>query len=202
MDVPLSICPKGEGLYSRGSFYWINYTPFDQSGRPKFRFDVAAYKVAEKRWDIIRQPQTRSDVPEFEYEHRCSWRLTGYDGKVVLVDQVDMSLWKLNIEGCEGPSWSEFQAFPKSPYKEIVSLGNFRRADRNPENSGFIWPHPQILINRCEWVLVHLPYQKLVVFDSEGRMIRSVEGRLFSAFGLEGWRVPIHGYEINNIWWP
>ncbi|XP_057830097.2 F-box protein At5g49610-like [Cryptomeria japonica] len=102
MDMPLSVFPKGEGLYSRGSFYWINYNPLDQSSRPMFRYDVAAYNVAENRWDVIRRPETGKDIPEFEYH--CCWKLTGYDGKVVMVDQIDMSLWELNIEGCEGPS--------------------------------------------------------------------------------------------------
>ncbi|GLJ24787.1 hypothetical protein SUGI_0473990 [Cryptomeria japonica] len=193
MDVPLSVFPKGEGLYSRGNFYWINYTPLDQSSRPMFRYDVVAYNVAENRWDVIRRPETGTDVPEFEYS--SCWRLTGYDGKVVVVDQIDMSLWRLNIEGCEGPSWSELQAFPRSPYEETVSRGNESRKNE-------FRVHPRIVINSCGWVLVHLPRKHLVVFDAEGRMMRSIEGKLLDAFELKGWPIPLHAYEINNVWWP
>lgn len=122
MYVLLSVFPKGEGLFSRGSFYWINYTPFDQSSRPMFRFDVVVYDVAEKRWDVVRRLERAMHIPEFEYH--CCWKLTRYDGKLVLVDEIDMSLWKLNIGGCEGLSWSELEVFPRSPYEEIVSRSN------------------------------------------------------------------------------
>ncbi|GLJ24783.1 hypothetical protein SUGI_0473920 [Cryptomeria japonica] len=199
MDVPLSVFPNGEGLYSRGSFYWINYTPLDQSIRPMFRYDVVSYNVAENRWNVIRRPETGTDVPEFEYH--CCWKLTGYDGKVVLVDQVDMSLWKLNIEGCEGPSWSELQAFPRSLYEETVSLGNKRRANGGL-NVGSIYP--RIIINSCGWVLVYQCSKKLVVFDAEGRMVRSIEGILLKAIEREpkSYQIQLYAYEINNVWWP
>ncbi|GLJ24800.1 hypothetical protein SUGI_0474180 [Cryptomeria japonica] len=199
MDVPLSVSPVGEGLYSRGSFYWINCTSFDLSSQPKFRYDVVAYNVAENRWDVIRRPETRTDVPEFEYH--CYWKLTGYDGKVVLVDEIDMSLWKLNIEGCGEPSWSELQAFPRSPYEEIVSRGNKRRANRRLDTR---FRHPQIVINSSGWVLVYQYSKKLVVFDAGGRMVRSIQGKLLKAIEEESVssRIPLHAYDTNNVWWP
>ncbi|GLJ24790.1 hypothetical protein SUGI_0474020 [Cryptomeria japonica] len=197
MDMPLSICPNREGVYSRGSFYWINYTPLDQSRPTVFRYDVVAFNVREKRWDVIKRPQTAIDIPEFEY--KCCWKLTGYDGKVVLVDQIDMSLWKLNIELCDKPSWSELQAFPKSPYEERVSCGNKGRANGHPNVTR---AYPRIVINSCGWVLVHIPLKQLVIFDAEGRMVRSIEGKLVRVFELAGWRFPLHAYEINNVWWP
>ncbi|GLJ24796.1 hypothetical protein SUGI_0474120 [Cryptomeria japonica] len=196
MEVPLSVFPKGEGLYSRGSFYWINYTPLDQSCWPMFRYDVVAFNVAENHWDVIRRPETGTDVPEFEYH--CCWKLTGYDGKVVLVDEVDMSLWKLNIEGCDGPSWSELQAFPKSPYEETVRVGNTRRANGCPNVS---FGHPHIVINSCGWVLVYQCSKNLVVYDAEGRMMRSIEGKLLEAIERESTQIPL-AYEISNVWWP
>ncbi|GLJ24782.1 hypothetical protein SUGI_0473910 [Cryptomeria japonica] len=197
MDMPLSICPKGEGVFSRGTFYWINYTTFDQSRSPKFRYDVVGYNVEENRWDVIKKPQTTIDVPEFEYQ--CYYKLTGYDGKIILVDQIDMSLRKLNIEGRKGPSWSELQAFPRSPYEETVRLRNLWRAD---VQQNFKRAYPQIVMNSCGWVLVHLPGKKIYVYDAEGKMVRTIEGKLLRVFELKGWGIPIHAYEINNAWWP
>jgi hypothetical protein len=57
----------------------------------------------------VQFPETRTHVPKLDY-HRC-WKLTGYDGKVVLVDETGMSLWELSIEGCEEPSWSRTTCF-------------------------------------------------------------------------------------------
>ncbi|GLJ24797.1 hypothetical protein SUGI_0474130 [Cryptomeria japonica] len=163
MEVTLSVFPRGEGLYSRGSFYWINYTPLDQSSQPMFRYDVVAFNVAENHWHVIRRPEAGADVPEFEYH--CCWKLTGYDGKVVLVDEIDMSLWKLNIEGCEGPSWSELQAFPKSPYEETVNVGNKRRANACPNS-----------LIKCHWHMKSTMFGGLNLILSSVQLMSAMRG--------------------------
>ncbi|GLJ24793.1 hypothetical protein SUGI_0474060 [Cryptomeria japonica] len=55
MSIPLSIAPIGEGVYSRGRFYWINVNHSVQGWTT--RFDVAIFDAAANHWTTIRPPQ-------------------------------------------------------------------------------------------------------------------------------------------------
>ncbi|GLJ24897.1 hypothetical protein SUGI_0476300 [Cryptomeria japonica] len=115
----ISIFPSGEGLYSRGKFYWINKSSVNGI-RWRFRFDVVAFNVAERSWDIIRQPE-RQEGPEINYF--ADWELSGCDGNVVLVYNKELSLWRLIEDEDEGKikyRWSEFQPIPRSLCEEAL----------------------------------------------------------------------------------
>ncbi|GLJ24018.1 hypothetical protein SUGI_0457530 [Cryptomeria japonica] len=106
------------------------------------RLDVTAFNVAERSWDVINQPK-----------HFCHGKLTGYYGNVILVDNKDLSLWKLNEDVKE-------------------------KGQRNPQVSvGLSYNHSQVVVNSCGRILVYLYQKKLVVVDAEGRAMRSIEAK-------------------------
>ncbi|GLJ24016.1 hypothetical protein SUGI_0457510 [Cryptomeria japonica] len=191
INTPISLFPTGEGVYSRGRFYWINQTIVGSM----LRLDVAAFNVAERSWDVINQP-----------EHFCYGKLTGYDGNVILVDNKDLSLWKLNEDVKEKEySWLEFEVFPRNLYEEFglkkENVVNEFSRQRNPQ-VGLSYNHSQVVVNSCGWILIHLYQKKLVVVDAEGRTMRSIEGKLLTLFEQAASPLPLHGYEVNNVWWP
>lgn len=162
------------------------------------RNDVAAFNVAEKSWDVIKQP-----------ENFCYGKLTGHDGNVILVDDKDLSLWKLNEDAGneKGYCWLELEVFSRSLYEEFILnqrnvVHSFSR-QRNPHvNVGSSYSYSQVVVNSCGWILVHIYQKMLVVADREGRVMRRIKGKLLKVFEQAASPLPLHGYEINNIWWP
>ncbi|GLJ51593.1 hypothetical protein SUGI_1096560 [Cryptomeria japonica] len=96
MNLRISIFPWQEGLYSTGRFYWANVTVGEDTDI--LAFDIAVYNIVEKNWEIIKLPR-RSDCLFY-------WNLTGYDGNVIVVDNSDLSLWKLNEEHESGERYN------------------------------------------------------------------------------------------------
>ncbi|GLJ24898.1 hypothetical protein SUGI_0476350 [Cryptomeria japonica] len=200
---PISIFPIGKGVYSRGKFYWINKSSVNGMGI-RFRLDVAAFNVAERSWNVIRRPQ-RQEEPKIDYF--LDWELTGCDGNVVLVYNKELSLWKL-IEGEDKGKincrWSEFKPIPWGLCEEASYGWNITYDFNDPTTSRreIKWcNYPQVVVNSCGWLSVYLPGNKLVLFDAEGRMIYRIDCRLLTVFEQSN-SIPLHGYELNNIWWP
>ncbi|GLJ34678.1 hypothetical protein SUGI_0697460 [Cryptomeria japonica] len=181
-----SVNPFGEGVYSRGRFYWLNSTYL---GLNRCRLDVVSLDVTNKYWDVIRHPQLSDRSLSQIFYH---WQLTGYDGKVVLVYNKDLRLWRLN-EGDGDERWSELPELPRRLCGEVShagivnDFGSLRCA--------------QVAVNSSGWICVHLPRNKMVVFDGEGRVMQNIEGRQMAMF-TQTRPTSVRAFEINNVWWP
>ncbi|GLJ34682.1 hypothetical protein SUGI_0697510 [Cryptomeria japonica] len=191
IKTPKTVYPLGEGVYSRGTFYWINSTYL---GVSRCRFDVAAFHVKERHWDVIRHPQR----PYGPYSnHLYYWRLSGYDGKVVLVYTKGLCLWELDEDNRDEEEnrqrWLELAALPKKLCGEVRCGGVVN--DISSQRC------TQVVVNSSGWILVHLPRNKLVVFDGLGRMMQSIEGRQLTTF-TQTYPTSVRAFEVNNVWWP
>lgn len=186
MNTPKSVYPLGEGVYSRGRFYWINSTYL---GVSRCRFDVVAFDVKEGHWDVIRHPQ-RPYVPYSN--HLYHWRLSGYDGKVVLVHTKGLCLWELDEEERKN-RWLEVDALPRKLCAEVGCGGAAN--DISSQRC------TQVVVNSSGWILVHLPKNKLLVFDGAGRTMQSIEGKQLTMF-TQTYPTSVRAFEVNNVWWP
>ncbi|GLJ28086.1 hypothetical protein SUGI_0551430 [Cryptomeria japonica] len=101
LPVDLPVFPRGEGVYSRGKFYWVN----------KNTSHIVAFNVAERSWNVIELPRNSANTP------RVTWQLTGSEGNVVLVCNKELKLWKL-IEDELDYKWLELQTIPRSLCQE------------------------------------------------------------------------------------
>ncbi|KAH9307985.1 hypothetical protein KI387_035896, partial [Taxus chinensis] len=158
----------------------------------------------QRRWDVIKQP-IRPDAPDSEF--LCFWKLTGYDGNVVLAYSKELRLWKLNEYGEDTYSWSELPPFPRSMYEEVISSGNIannvgslRRLEWKRNGHLERRVPPRIIANSCGYVFVHLHKNKLAVFNAQGELIESIQGPPLRIFEQSEPRP--FAYEINNVLWP
>ncbi|XP_057846755.2 F-box protein At5g49610 [Cryptomeria japonica] len=186
MNTIRSFYPLGEGVYSRGNFYWNNSI---QLGPTRSRLDVVSFDVRKKYWDVITRPQI-SD--EYLSQYFNQWQLSGYDGKVVLVYKKDLRLWRLN-EDVGDDRWSELPELPRSLCREVLYTGI--------ENDFGSLRCAQVVVNSSGWICVHLPRNKIVVFDEEGRVMQKIEGRQMTMF-TGTCPTSVRAFEINNVWWP
>lgn len=70
-----------------------------------YNYNVVSFNLVDKAWALIRLTE-RPGAYEPQYNH--DWNLTGYDGKVVLVDSKDLTLWRLIEMNEENAyAWSE-----------------------------------------------------------------------------------------------
>ncbi|GLJ34671.1 hypothetical protein SUGI_0697390 [Cryptomeria japonica] len=186
MNTVIFVCPLGEGVYSRGRFYWVNSTYL---GLNQCRLDVVSLDITKKHWDVIRHPELTDRFLSQSFYH---WQLTGYDGKVVLVYSKDLRLWRLNEDDRE-ERWSGLPELPRSLCSEVVYTGIVN--DFGSQRSA------QVVVDSSGWICVHLPGNKIVVFDEEGRLMRTIEGRQMAMF-TQTRPTSVRAFEINNVWWP
>ncbi|XP_057861833.2 F-box/kelch-repeat protein At1g57790-like [Cryptomeria japonica] len=180
MNLSNSIIPSTGGIYSKGSFYWIN-----GDSSMIITFHLAVFNVANRNWSIIQLPSGPENSGEPSH-----WNLTGSDGNVLVAYKKDLSLWKLDEEN---NSWSELHLFPRSLREE-----NMRRLnDHSRRNLGI-----EVVVNSCGWILVYMGGCKMIVFDAQGRIILCIQGKLLEFFQDIGCSWDVFGYEINNVWWP
>eukprot|EP01018_Ginkgo_biloba_P028398 Gb_19345 [translate_table: standard] len=186
MTTKRSVCPQGEGLYSKGRFYWMNATFL---GMIMSRTDVVALNVQDKGWDLVKNPQTPNG-PYSEQMHY--WQMTGHDGRVVLVYNKHLCLWKLN-EGDDDDAtkyeWSVLQILPRWLY------GEQECSDISSQTC------VQVVVNGSGWILVFLPKKKMVLFDAEGKVVQSMQGTELAMF-TDTCPTFVRSFEVNNIWWP
>ncbi|GLJ34670.1 hypothetical protein SUGI_0697380 [Cryptomeria japonica] len=186
MNTTRSVYPLGEGVYSRGRFYWVNSTYLGLNG---CRLDVVSLDVGKKHWNVIRHPELVDRSLSQSFYH---WQLTGYDGKVVLVYSKDLCLWRLNEDDGD-ERWSELPELPRSLCREVLYTGIVN--DFGSQRSA------QVVVDRSGCICVHLPRIKMVVFDGEGRMMQTIEGRQMAMF-TQTRPTSVRAFEINNVWWP
>ncbi|GLJ51601.1 hypothetical protein SUGI_1096720 [Cryptomeria japonica] len=155
MNLSNPIIPSRGGIYSKGSFYWIN-----GDSSMIITFHLAVFNVANRNWSIIELPSG----PE-NSGNPSHWNLTGSDGNVLVAYKKDLSLWKLDEQN---NSWSELHLFPRSLREE-----NMRRLnDHSRRNLGI-----EVVGNSCGWILVYMGGCKMIVFDAQGRIILCIQGR-------------------------
>eukprot|EP01018_Ginkgo_biloba_P022211 Gb_20299 [translate_table: standard] len=175
-----AVHPRGEGIYSRGRFYWINHT--DSSST---RCDVVALNIKDGLWEHIDLP------PSTQGLYSCSLHITGQDGGIVLVYTDDFCMWNLNEETGE---WSALKVLTRCPATEQEFC--------DTENDSSIGKYvTEAVMNESGWILVHVSEKNMVVLDAQGRLVKRIEGRELAML-TTGCLTSVRAFEVNNIWWP
>ncbi|GLJ34677.1 hypothetical protein SUGI_0697450 [Cryptomeria japonica] len=125
-------------------------------------------------------------------ENNMVKELTGCDGKVVLVYSKDLRLWRLNEDDGD-ERWSELPELPRRLCRQVLYTGSVN--DFGSQRSA------QVVVDGSGWICVHLPRNKMVVFDGEGRVMQTIEGRQMAMF-TQTRQTTVRAFEINNVWWP
>ncbi|GLJ34676.1 hypothetical protein SUGI_0697440 [Cryptomeria japonica] len=175
------VCPRGEGNYHKGRFYWIN-----ANNNRSTNGDVVGFNVQERSWHIIQRPGDG----EMGREVPISWCLSGVDGRLMLVYKYKgVSLWRME-EDCGDESKMKWVAESRTNESGI----------RNET-----WP--LAAVNESGWSLVYLPKKNgMVVLDEQGKMVRRIEIKELKEMKMVGddgtSPSSLRAFEANNVWWP
>lgn len=171
-DVNLPAWPhREEGVFCRGKIYWLSKGHDIRSGDSYFD-GIVAFDVASQCWNAINNPESENI---WRWTWKPIWHLTGQDGMVVLVNKSDLCLWKLERDG-ENHTWSKSQALPECLSEDFLTM--------------------KVAVNSSGWILGVVPNKKMVLFDSEGRVVWNFEGEQLDIFG-NGGQITVRALDVT-----
>ncbi|KAH9322973.1 hypothetical protein KI387_017612 [Taxus chinensis] len=189
-----SIWPVGSGVYSQGKYYWLNLAN---------RGEVLEFSLAHPHWTKLPFPgvaashaavKNYSSDEDYDdiYNHHIDcvwpWKLTGTDGRIVVMNKRSLCMWMLNKERGE-------DGLIQNRWVEL--------------HLDLSYPTYDVAVNNAGQILV--VGRNICIYSEEGTRVKTIEScEIEYEYELHDPKVAFRQFlnvsafpfECNNIWWP